>query len=527
MSIISAEKLSFRYPDGTAALSSVSLDIAEGEFVTLCGASGCGKSTLLKLLKPALVPHGEMSGEVLFGGEAMHALPLQRTAKEIGFVMQDPEAGIVTDKVWHELAFSLESAGFKTDEIRRRVGEMAGYFGLESVFERDCAELSGGQKQLVALASAAALHPRLLLLDEPTSQLDPIAAQNFIDTLSRFNRDFGVTVVIADHRLEELLHVSDRVIVMENGGVIADCAPHDICKVLPENHSMMSAMPVATRLYAMAGGRESAPLSVREGRANELCRSAVERLVTESSAEKPLGEVLITAKDLWVSYDRNSPDVLKRADIKVYGGSVLAILGGNGSGKTTLLKCLAGIIKPLGGSVKRRKGLKCAYLPQNPCELFTEDSVSDELKTVSVDYADIADKFGLSGLMSHHPYDISGGEQQRLAIAKLMLKKTDVLLLDEPTKGMDALGRKTLCRLLRELCESGVAVVLVTHDTELAAMCADRCALLFNGELSGEGEPVGFFSENYFYTTPLRRLARGIKDGIVTTERSGNGKTDM
>ena len=527
MSIISAEKLSFRYPDGTAALDSVSLDIVQGEFVTLCGASGCGKSTLLRMLKPALVPHGEMSGEILFCGERLHALPLEYTAKEISFVMQDPESGIVTDKVWHELAFSLESAGFKTDEIRRRVGEMAGYFGLESVFERDCASLSGGQKQLVALASAAALHPRLLLLDEPTSQLDPIAAQSFIDALSRLNRDFGVTVVIAEHRLEELLHISDRVIVMDKGGIIADCAPRDICKALPEGHPMMDAMPVATRLYAMAGGRDSAPLSVREGRMNELCRSAVEKLSPEASAEKPLGEVLITAKNLWVSYDKNMPDVLKRADIEVRGGIISAILGGNGSGKTTLLKCLAGMIKPLGGSITRRKGLKCAYLPQNPCEIFTEDSVSEELETVTAEYADIAEKFGLSGLMSHHPYDISGGEQQRLAIAKLMLKKPDVLLLDEPTKGMDALSRKTLCRLLSVLCESGIAVVLVTHDTELAAMCADRCALLFDGEISGEGEPCAFFSENYFYTTPARRLTRGIKDGIVTLERSSYGTTDM
>lgn len=527
MGIITAEKLSFIYPDGTAALASVHLDIAEGEFVTVCGASGCGKSTLLRLLKPALAPHGNVSGGITFCGEALHTLPLSRTASEIGFVMQDPEAGIVTDKVWHELAFSLESAGFKTDEIRRRVGEMAGYFGLESVFERNCAELSGGQKQLVALASAAALHPKLLLLDEPTSQLDPIAAQSFIDTISRFNRDFGVTVVIAEHRLEELLCVSDRVIVMDNGGIIADCAPRDICKALPESHPMMSAMPVSMRLYVSAGGRDDAPLSVREGRCNALCRSVLDSMTAEATAERRQGEVLITAKKLWVSFDRNSPDVLKRADIEVRSGSVTAILGGNGSGKTTLLKCLAGIVKPLGGSIKRRKGLKCAYLPQDPCEIFTEDSVSDELKTVSDDYADIAESFGLTRLLSHHPYDISGGEQQRLAIAKLMLKKPDVLLLDEPTKGMDALSRKTLCGLLRELCDGGVSVVLVTHDTELAAMCADRCALLFDGELSGEDEPVRFFSENYFYTTPLRRLSRGISDGIVTLERSGYGKTDM
>ncbi|MBQ4166435.1 MAG: ATP-binding cassette domain-containing protein [Oscillospiraceae bacterium] len=527
MSIISVNELTFSYHTGTAALSSVSLEIEEGSFVTICGASGCGKSTLLRLLKPALAPRGKATGKILYDGTPLGSVPLEKAAAEIGFVMQDPEAQLVTDKVWHELSFSAESVGLPVDEIRRRVAEMASYFGLEELFERDCASLSGGQKQLLNLAGAAALHPRVLLLDEPTSQLDPIAAQSFIDSLSRLNRDLGMTIVIAEHRLEELLHISDKVVVMDKGKVIIDCPPHDICKMLPKEHMMMSAMPAAVRVFAMAGGGENAPLSVREGRSNTVCRNAIKLMKPLPCPERSVAEPIITAKALRVGFNRNAPDVLKRADISICSGSIYAILGGNGSGKTTLLKCIADIIRPISGKIKRKKGISCAYLPQNPCEIFTEDTVRAELMAVSRECEDMTERFGLTHLADSHPYDISGGERQRLAIAKLMLKKPDVLLMDEPTKGMDAFSKASLCGILKSLSESGVAVLLVTHDTEFAAQCADVCGLLFNGEISGEAPPQTFMSENYFYTTPVRRLTRGITEGIVTIEGSVYGKTDM
>lgn len=517
MSLIAADSLYFTYPDKRFGLHDISFEIDEGSFVTLCGASGCGKSTLLRLMKPGLFPRGTASGRLTFSGERTDALDMARAAREIGFVMQDPEAQIVTDKVWHELAFSLESAGLSTAEIRRRVGEMAGYFGLEELFERDCAQLSGGEKQLLNLASAAAMHPRLLLLDEPTSQLDPIAAHSFIDTVSRLNRDFGITVMIAEHRLEELLHISDRVIVMDSGRIAADCAPADIADRLPSEHPMIGAMPVSVRFYVKGGGSGRAPLSVREGRANDVCRGAVTSL-------KPCeqrcydGDPLIRAKSLWVSYDRNAADVLRSTDITIRRGGVYAILGGNGSGKTTLLKCLAGLQKPLGGSIRREKGVKCGYLPQNPCELFSADTVREELSRSSQEYEAAAERFALSELYDSHPYDLSGGEQQRLALAKLLLKECDILLLDEPTKGMDSSAKRALCARLRKLSSEGAAVVIVTHDTEFAADCADICGLLFDGEISGEAPPVEFFSDNYFYTTPARRLSRGIAEDIISVE---------
>ncbi len=521
MSIVSAKELSFSYPDGRKALDKISFDIPEGSFVTVCGVSGCGKSTLLRLMKRGLAPHGEISGVIRYCGAEISSVPLEDAARDVGFVMQDPESQIVTDKVWHELAFSLESVGFSSDEIRRRVGEMASYFGLENVFEREAASLSGGQKQLLNLASAAALHPKLLLLDEPTSQLDPIAANSFIDAVSRLNRDFGVTIIIAEHRLEELLYISDRVMVMEHGRIIADCSPREICTKLPKDHEMMSAMPVSVRAYSIGGGIGNCPLSVREGRTNELCRRVVEGM----KADHPLGlpetsEVLISAHRLWVSYGRSTPDVLKDTSLEVMRGRIYAVLGGNGSGKTTLLKCLAGMMKPLGGSVKQKKNIVCAYLPQNPCEIFTEDTVKEELFRFS-GWEDMADLFELTGLVNSHPYDLSGGERQRLALAKLLLKKPDVLLLDEPTKGIDASAKTKLCGYLKSIADNGAAVVLVTHDTELAAGCADICGLLFNGEIVSEGRPYEFFSENYFYTTPARRLAKGINDSIITLDNGG------
>jgi len=510
MNIFSVNDLSFTYPTGCAALSGVSFDIPQGAFVTVCGLSGCGKSTLLRLLKRGLEPRGRLTGEVLYLGEALSALDMARAAKEVGFVMQDPDSQLVTDKVWHELAFSLESAGLPTDEIRRRVSEMACYFGLEQLFERSCASLSGGQKQLLNLAAAAALHPKILLLDEPSSQLDPIAAHGFIDALARLNRDFGVTVVIAEHRLEELLHLSDKVIVMERGRVIADCAPRDICKALTAEHPMLAAMPVAVRMYALGGGSDAAPLTLREAAADKHCCDAVASLTQSAPTTAEKGEALITAKGLWVSFGRDMPDVLSAADITVYRGCIYAVLGGNGSGKTTLLKCLAGMLRPLGGSIRTKKGTSRAYLPQDPCELFTEESVQEELACCRCEYEETAARFALTELYSSHPYDLSGGEQQRLALAKLMLKKPDVLLLDEPTKGMDAASRADFCGMLRTLAQQGAAIVLVTHDVQLAEDCADICGMLFNGEMTAEAPPQEFFRDNYFYTTPAARLRRMV-----------------
>lgn len=515
--MISAEELTFSYPDAqTAALDGVSVSVSEGSFTVLCGMSGCGKSTLLRLLKPGLAPNGKKSGSIKFKGEEISQVPPVVSAQKIGFVAQDPESQIVTDKVWHEIAFSAESVGIPPDEMRRRVAECAEYFGLERLFGSDTATLSGGEKQLVALASAAVLHPELLLLDEPTSQLDPIAAQSLIDAVIRLNRDFGVTVVIAEHRLEELLPAADRVIVMDSGRIAADCAPREITEFLPREHPMLAAMPAAVRIFTAAGGEGSCPLSVREGRNNAACRKFLaENDPEEKKRKAPEGKPLMTARELWVSYGKNSPDALKKASLSLYGGEVYALLGGNGSGKSTLLKVLAGVIKPLSGKVKTAAGTRVAYLPQNPCVIFGADSALEELTSRGLERAAAQaelERFGLSAAAGTNPLDLSGGEQQRLALAALLSGKPDILLLDEPTKGMDALSKERLSLLLGEIAAAGAGVLVVTHDVSFAASCADRCGMLFDGEVVSEGEPKAFFGENYFYTTPLCRMARGVND---------------
>lgn len=505
MEQIKIQGLSFAYPNGTAALSDVSFSVRPGEFVTLCGLSGCGKSTLLRLMKPGLFPRGKLSGSVIFIGKTLTAEPDRDSAEKIGFVMQSPEAQTVTDKVWHELAFSCESVGLPQAEIRRRVGEMAGYFGLSELFERETDTLSGGQKQLLCLASAAALHPEVLLLDEPTSQLDPIAAQGFIDAVRRLNRDFGVTVITAEHRLEELLPISDRVIVLDKGSVIADCPPALLAEKLPAGHPMERALTAAQRVFRAAGGSGESPVSVREGRNSPLCREYLSSLPAENPERyAPSGEPVVTVKGIYAGWGKTSPDVLRGVSMKLYSGEIYALIGGNGSGKSTLLKVLCGMLKPSAGKFRAKKGAVISYLPQEPCMLFTHDYVREEAP------AEYLEKFGLSGQAGKNPLDLSGGERQKLALAKLLSRKPDVLLLDEPTKGMDAAAKHSFTEMLRPLAAAGLCVLLVTHDTELAAGCADMCGMLFNGEILNEAPPAEMFSGNYFYTTPMARLKREI-----------------
>ena len=509
MTQIEIQELCFEYPGGIPALSSISLSVDQGEFVTLCGLSGCGKSTLLRLMKPGLSPRGNKSGRIIFNGQELPAEPDRYTSAAIGFVMQDPDSQTVTDKVWHELAFSCESVGMPQGEIRRRVAEIAGYFGLGELFRRDVYTLSGGQKQLLCLASAAALHPELLLL-EPTSQLDPISAQGFIDAVRRLNRDFGVTVIAAEHRMEELLPVSDRVVVLDRGRILADCTPEMLADKLPAGHPMGYALTASQRVFRAAGGTGASPVSVCEGRNDPLCRGYIQNHETSENASsmraaQRSGEPLITVSELyagWRDSMNSSPEVLTGLSMKLYPGEVYAMIGGNGSGKSTLLKTVAGLLKPFGGRIKRRRGSSIAYLPQNPCMLFLHDTVGEEAP------AEYLEKFGLAALAGRNPLDLSGGERQRLAMAKLLSAKPDVLLLDEPTKGVDAAAKHEFSLMLRELAAGGLAGLLVTHDTELSFECADICGMLFDGEIVNEAPPVEMFRENYFYTTPMARLER-------------------
>ncbi len=520
--------LSFTYPSGEKpALSGISFSVDRGEFVVLCGPSGCGKTTLLRQLKTVLSPHGERTGEILFEGRPLDGVDQRTQSARIGFVRQSPEDQIVTDKVWHELAFGLESLGFDTPAIRGRVAEMASFFGIESWFHRNVSELSGGQKQLLNLASIMAMQPSVLVLDEPTSQLDPIAASDFLAAVGRINRELGTTVIMTEQRLEEVFPMSDRVLVMDGGRLIAEGAPEEVGSRLRESgHPMFLAMPCAMRVFSALGGEGRSPVTVREGR-EWLEKQAVSKNLRELPDEKKDGpsETALELSEVWFRYDRNGADVLRGASLSVRKGELFALLGGNGAGKTTALNAAAGLRKPYRGSVKASGSL--GVLPQDPRTLFVKKTVREDLREVFDQRHTGAEELGsrigrvsslcrLGGLLERHPYDLSRGEQQRAALAKVLLTEPEILLLDEPTKGLDAEFKQELAGILSELKKRGTTVFMVSHDVEFCAEFADRCALMFDGTVVTEGTPREFFSGNSFYTTSASRMARETVPGAVT-----------
>ena len=530
MEIFRIENLTFRYPGGgKPALDGVSFTLRRGEFVTLCGPSGCGKTTLLRQLKPVMTPHGEKSGAVFFEGAALEGLPPREQATAIGYVQQSPDNQIVTDKVWHELAFGLESLGVKTPEIRRRVAEMASFFGIEGWFHRDVGELSGGQKQLLNLASVMVMQPRALILDEPTSQLDPIAAGAFVDMVGKINRELGVTVILTEHRLEEALPLSGRALVMVGGRILADAAPREAALALRAGgHPMFAAMPAATRIWsAVEVGDGPPPLTVGEGAAwlAGMRDKAVHPL---PEAPPPAeGGPAVRWEDVWFKYGQNGPDVLKGLSFTARYGEVTALLGGNGAGKTTALSLVSGLHAPQRGAVRAEGTL--GVLPQNPQALFVKKTVREDLLEIlserrlskaeqAARLAQMSALCRLDDLLDSHPYDLSGGEQQRAALAKVLLLRPKILLLDEPTKGLDADFKQVLAGILKRLTAAGAAVILVSHDVEFCAEYAGRCALMFDGAVVSEGDSRAFFSGNNFYTTAANRMARGVIPGAVTAD---------
>ena len=520
MACYEIRKLTFTYPGETApALREVTLTVADGEFLVLCGASGSGKSTLLRQLKSVLAPHGARSGEIIFGGVPLEEVTRGEQAGAIGFVLQDPENQVVTDKVWHELAFGLESLGYETPVIRRRVAEMAAFFGIQDWFYKNVSELSGGQKQLLSLASVMAMQPRVLLLDEPTSQLDPIAAADFLAVLGRINRELGTTVILSEHRLEEALSYANRAAVLEDGRLLCCAAPGEVGALLRRQGSgMFYAMPAAMRIWGATDSEGTSPVTVCEGRA-WLHEYAASHKLGELPPERVRArtEPVLTAREVWFAYEQDAPEVLRGLTMTVCRGEHYALLGANGAGKSTTLRVLAGLLKPLRGEVTvcGRVGL----LPQDPQTLFVKKTVREDLMDVCRDEESLACAVALcrlDGLLDRHPYDLSGGEQQRAALAKLLLCAPNILLLDEPTKGLDAAFKRQLAQILRELQAGGVTIVTVSHDGEFCAEFADRCALFFDGGITAEGAPRAFFSGNCFYTTAADRIARELLPGAVT-----------
>ena len=509
---------SFAYPSeegdcrgSRAVLNAVNLCIEQGAFCVLVGATGSGKTTLLRSLKPELAPVGESSGDIFVLGRSLKPhkprravghpanqpvglsenpsanpstnpiTPLE-SAQLIGYVMQDPAAQIVCDTVWHELAFGLENLGIEPDQMRRRIAEVAHFFGIEPWIRSKTEDLSGGQKQLVNLAAVLALRPRLLLLDEPTAQLDPNVVKQFLFMLSRVNRELGITVVMATH------------------------SPEDVRPYATQRIDLSAPGPVGTF---------------------ERAKAALSPYFSSRSTQLADAGVALTARDVHFRFDRHAPWVLRGVEFRVRQSSVHALVGGNGCGKTTLLRCLAGVLTPQRGRIKNKLAAFQALLPQDPKALLVCDSVREELMEWAsrCDYDEqaahvMAQRFGLSDQLNRHPFDLSGGQQQKLAIAKLLLAQPRLLFLDEPTKGLDPASSADLSRIVKALATEGKTIVLVTHDLNFAFATADEVSMLFDGELACTEPVQDFFDNNLIYrpNSECRFFGQIAEDGAAHDE---------
>ncbi len=559
MDCIKVDDFSFKYPkEKNLALANIQMSVEEGSFVVLCGKSGCGKSTLLRQMKSELAPYGEKNGHIWYRGKKLEEVGHREQSQGIGYVMQNPDNQIVTDKVWHELAFGLESLGYDTPTIRLRVAEMASYFGIQDWFLKNVTELSGGQKQLLNLASVMVMHPDLLILDEPTSQLDPIAASDFLETVRKINRDIGTTVIITEHRLEDIIPWADQIYVMDEGRIIKKGNPKEIGHALKEmKHDMFLAMPTPMQIFAGVESDLDCPLTVSQGRRwmqKELGDPYVRRerksTATDSlfvkKKEKDKGIPEIRLKDVWFRYEKNLPDVVKGLNLDVKKGEIFAMVGGNGTGKSTSMSLIARIRFPYRGKIYLEGKEIGKYsdeelyhgflgvMPQNPQSLFVKKTVREDLyemidgkrektskaypiamkKTDAIE--GIASLTKLEKLMDRHPYDLSGGEQQRLALAKVLLLRPRILLMDEPTKGIDNHYKQELGEILRTLTHHGVTILLISHDVEFCAQYADRIGLFFQGNIVSCEDAKTFFAGNNFYTTAANRMARAWFPDAVT-----------
>ena len=504
MAALTVKDLCFQYAGHTdPVLDKISFSLEEGQLLFLCGPTGSGKSTLLRLLKEPLRPKGTLSGEICADWDLSSPFT-------VGYVGQHPADQVVCDKVWHELAFALENQGRDPAFIRRRVSETADFFGIAPWIERSVDQLSGGQLQLVNLASAMVCDPELLVLDEPTSQLDPVASAEFYYYLEKINRELSTTVILCEHDLAPALPLCHRVLCLDGGKPFCFEEPGRAMERLYFSH-LRPMVPSVARLYYRSGGKGSAPLSVAQA------APLIKELPFEP--DRPVwpldSQVSLEWREVYYRYPSSPQDALRGFSLKAHAGEVLCMVGANGSGKSTALSLAADLFSAKQGRIRiEGKDIKrfsmgrlyqgvLAMLTQEVRACFVCETVGGEC---SCGYA--ADWLGqaLAPLSQRHPFDLSGGQQQLLALNKILCREARILLLDEPTKGLDEEKKLALAKHLQALAQKGKTVVCVTHDLEFAALCAHRVAYVFCGECVSCEDPAKFFLTNRFYTTPVARL---------------------
>ena len=603
MALIEFNDFSFSYlnSDGTESqrksLDSINLEINYGDFVLLCGPSGCGKTTLLTNLKKELMPAGRRTGEIKFNGIRIQDLDDISSACDIGYLFQNPDSQIVTDTVIQEIAFPLENIGLPTEEIRNRISEIVAFFGINDILHKNVNELSGGQKQLVNLCSLLVLRPEVLLLDEPMSQLDPIASYEFLSIVRRLNEEFSITVIMSEHKADSIFPFIDKAVFLKDGRIEFEDNAHNICSDVIDDEIFENYLPVVTKIYNSLSVRYpsliklNTPLSIREGRrclntihddlikisdgddnSTNLVYGNLHHTSKKYQSNEKAGildklslnknkNALIQMKGIYFAYEKGNL-ILKNVDFDLNRGEFVSLIGGNGVGKSTFLQLLVGILKPIKGKVKYKKGLNLAYVHQNPMIHFSKDNVREEfLESIlesnlfnknNIDFnrddyerllklnneefvcsellnrlefgnakykfKELIDFFDIGDLIDKHPYDCSGGEQQKIVIVKAILQNADVLILDEPTKGLDPISSKTLAKILNSLRDNGLTILMTSHDLDFVANNCRRCLMLFDKDIQIDDDPKVIFAENNFYTTFTNRMVKEYIPEIVTLD---------
>ena len=603
MALIEFNNFSFAYmnSDGSESevksLDSINLEIDYGDFVLLCGPSGCGKTTLLTNLKKELMPAGRRSGEIKFNGTRIIDMDEISSACDIGYLFQNPDSQIVTDTVIQEIAFPLENIGLPTEEIRNRISEIVAFFGINDILHKNVNELSGGQKQLVNLCSLLVLRPQVLLLDEPMSQLDPIASYEFLSIVRRLNEEFSITVIMSEHKADSIFPFIDKAVFLKEGKIEFVDNAHNICSEVIDDEIFENYLPAVTKIYNSLSVRYpsliklNTPLSIREGRrclntihddlikisnsdvdsnnlnhdnlhiTNKKYHSQEKSGILDKISLRGNRNALINMNGIYFAYEKENL-ILKNVDFELEKGDFVSLIGGNGVGKSTFLQLLVGILKPIKGKVKYKKGIKLAYVHQNPMIHFSKDNVKEEflesilesnllnnsdvsfnkesyekllkmtneefiesdilngLKFDSIEFKfkELIEFFDICDLIDKHPYDCSGGEQQKIVIVKALLQNADVLVLDEPTKGLDPISSKNLANILNSLRDNGITILMTSHDLDFVANNCKRCLMLFDKDIQIDDEPKVIFAENNFYTTFVNRMVKDYVPEIVTLD---------
>ncbi len=534
MEILSCKDLRFRYNGSSKdTLTGVSFAVQPSQVVLLVGRTGSGKSTLLRLLKKEISPVGTLSGDIALCGKAQSELSLLESTQTISYISQNPDTQTVTHKVSAELAFALENLGTDPSEILGRVGEMATYFGIESIYDREIDTLSGGQKQLCSLCAAVTSAPKILLLDEPAAQLDPIGTSKLYSALRRLNTELGTTIIIAEHDPQEIFSFCDKVILLDSGRSTVFDTREDFVTAAEKDPMLRGYIPACTRAVLPLG---KTAFTVRDAKNILESTFPEQKKLPEKKEKAKEKKPALQARNVYFRYEKNGRDVISCLDLTVSGGEIFAAVGSNGCGKTTMLKTLSGILKPwqgrielFGKNIKSYKGNSLyrenvAVMPQDPYFLFTAQTVRDELESTcramgrKGGYEALCEHYDVTRLLDMHPYDLSGGEVQKCAMIKLLLTEPKMIFLDEPSKALDPASKAVLGETLTELAQQGKTVIIATHDTEFAAAYAHRCGLFFDGRIHSQAPAAEFFARNRFYTTDASRIARNVFPQAVTAQ---------